>query len=153
MFLTNFESAAAGVFRRGLPSDDDLKVPAVARVFFSVLCTGFVADIDFTSDDDTAALQQCFHIGWLRTRESELISCLGVSLLMFCGTVWVLVFGRGRAKINKRMLSVAILLLLFSTTVSLKRLPNILDVSYSQILFIANYFRHNSPRRRLRITT
>jgi hypothetical protein len=40
----------------------------------------------------------------------------GISLLMFCGTVWVLVFGRGRAKINKLMLSVAILFLLFSTT-------------------------------------
>jgi hypothetical protein len=86
------------------------------------------------------------------TREQELISCLGFSLLMFCGTVWVLVFGRGRAKINKRMLSVAILFLLFSTTVSV-RLPNILDVSYSQIPIIANYFRHNSPRRRPRITT
>jgi predicted membrane metal-binding protein len=87
------------------------------------------------------------------TREQELISCLGISLLMFCGTVWVLVFGRGRAKINKLMLSVAILFLLFSTTVSVKRLPNILDVSYSQIPIIGNYFRHNSPRRRPRITT
>ncbi|KIM81615.1 hypothetical protein PILCRDRAFT_821390 [Piloderma croceum F 1598] len=40
----------------------------------------------------------------------------GFSLLMFCGTVWVLVFGRSMAKINKLMLSVAILLLLLSTT-------------------------------------
>jgi predicted membrane metal-binding protein len=87
------------------------------------------------------------------TREQELISCLGFSLLMFCGTVWVLVFGRSMAKINKLMLSVAILLLLLSTTVSVQRLPDILDVSHSLILIIANYLRHNSPRGRPRITT
>ena len=73
---------------------------------------------------------------------------------MFCGTVWVLVFGRGRrVKINKRMLPVAILFLLFSTTVSVKQLQNILNLSYSQIPIIANYFGHNSPRRGPRITT
>jgi hypothetical protein len=87
------------------------------------------------------------------TREQELISCLGISLLMFCGTVWVLVFGRGRAKINKVMLSVAIFFLVFSTTVSVKRLLNIVDVPYSQIPIIGSYFRHDSPRRRSRITT
>jgi hypothetical protein len=35
--------------------------------FFSVLRTGFVADIDFTTEDDTRALQQCFRNGWLHT--------------------------------------------------------------------------------------
>jgi hypothetical protein len=65
--LQHFEIPAAGIFRRGLPSDDDLKAPAVARVFLSVLRTGFVSDIDFTNGDDTGALQKCFHKGWLHT--------------------------------------------------------------------------------------
>jgi hypothetical protein len=65
--LQHFECPAAGTFRRGLPSDDDLKAPAVARVFLSVLRTGFVSDIDFTNGDDTGALQKCFHKGWLHT--------------------------------------------------------------------------------------
>ena len=82
----------------------------------------------------------------------ELISCLGFSLLMFFGTVWVLVFGRVRAEINKVMLSVAILLLLLSTTVRVER-PNILNEKYSPMPIIANYFRHNSSRRRPRIAT
>jgi hypothetical protein len=71
---------------------------------------------------------------------------------MFFGTVWVLVFGRVRAEINKVMLSVAILLLLLSTTVRVER-PNILNEKYSPMPIIANYFRHNSSRRRPRIAT
>jgi hypothetical protein len=66
-FLKRFESAAAGIFGREPPSDGDLKAPAVARVFSSVLRTGSVADIDFTSEDDTSTLQQCFRNGWLHT--------------------------------------------------------------------------------------
>ena len=44
-FLKHFERAAAGIFRRGLPSDDDLKVPAVACIFSSVFRMGFVAKL------------------------------------------------------------------------------------------------------------
>jgi hypothetical protein len=57
-FLKRFESAAAGIFRRGSQS---------AHVFLSVLRTGSVADTDCTSEDDTSALQQCFRDGWLHT--------------------------------------------------------------------------------------
>ena len=66
-FLQQFESAAAGVFRRGLPPDGDLRVSAVACVFFSVLHTGSVQDTDFTTEDNSSALQRCFSKGWLHT--------------------------------------------------------------------------------------
>jgi hypothetical protein len=66
-FLKHFENPDAGVFRRGLPSDDDLKVLAVAGVFSSVLRAGFVTDTDFTAEHDTSALQQCFRKGWLHS--------------------------------------------------------------------------------------
>ena len=85
-------------------------------------------------------------------RELRLIDHPGFSVLMFCGTVWVLVFGRVRAEINKLMLSVAVLLLLFSTTVSVKRL-NIPSVRYSLMPTIANCLRYNSHRGRSRVAT
>ena len=66
-FLKHFEHPDAGVFRRGVPSDNDLKVLAVAGVFSSLLRTGFVIDTDFTTEDDTSALQQCFRNGWLHS--------------------------------------------------------------------------------------
>jgi len=65
--LQQFESPAAGEIRRGLPLDDNLRVPAVACVFSSVLCTGSVQDTDFTTEDNGGALQLCFSKGWLHT--------------------------------------------------------------------------------------
>jgi len=65
--LQQFESAAAGIIRRGLPPDDDLRLPAVACVFPSVLRTGSVQDTDFTTEDNGGALQLCFSKGWLHT--------------------------------------------------------------------------------------
>ena len=46
------------------------------------------------------------------------VSFLGFSLLMFGATIWSLIHGRIRPEINKPMLSVALLLLVLSTTVS-----------------------------------
>ncbi|EDR08420.1 uncharacterized protein LACBIDRAFT_297062 [Laccaria bicolor S238N-H82] len=66
-FLQQFESAAAGVFRRGLLPDDALRVLAVACVFFAVLCMGSMQDTNFTTEDNTRALQLCFSEGWLHT--------------------------------------------------------------------------------------
>ncbi|EDR00458.1 uncharacterized protein LACBIDRAFT_334116 [Laccaria bicolor S238N-H82] len=66
-FLQQFESAASSVFRRGLPPDDDLRVPAVACVLSLVLCTGSVQDANFTTEDNSSALQLCFSKGWLHT--------------------------------------------------------------------------------------
>ena len=83
-------------------------------------------------------------------RELGLIGHPGFSVLMFCGTVWVLVFGRLRAEINKLMLSVAVLLLLFSTTVSVKRLY-IPSAGYSPMPTIANDLQHNPHRGRFRV--
>ena len=42
----------------------------------------------------------------------------GFSLLMFCGTIWSLTFGRTRKEVNKLMVTIATLLLVLSTTVS-----------------------------------
>ena len=64
--MHQFENTAAGVFRRGLP-DNDLRVPAVACVFSSVLRMGSVQDTDFTTEDNSSALQLCFRKGWLHT--------------------------------------------------------------------------------------
>ena len=66
-FLQQFASAAAGVFKRGLPPDDALRVPAVASVFSSLLRIGSVQDTDFTTEDNSSALQLCFSKGWLHT--------------------------------------------------------------------------------------
>ena len=65
--MQQFKSAAARVFRRGLPPDDALRVPAVACVFSAVLCTGSVQSTDFTAEDNSSALQLCFSEGWLHT--------------------------------------------------------------------------------------
>jgi hypothetical protein len=53
------------IFKSGLPSIGELKVPAIARVFSAVLRTGFVLGADFTGKPGDDALQQCFHRGWL----------------------------------------------------------------------------------------
>ena len=42
-------------------------MPAVAHVFGSVLRTGSVQDTDFTTEDNSSALQRCFSQGWLHT--------------------------------------------------------------------------------------
>jgi len=42
-------------------------MPAVTCVFSSVLRTGSVQDTDFTTEDDSSALQLCFSKGWLHT--------------------------------------------------------------------------------------
>lgn len=55
------------VFVRGLPLNNDLQVPANARVFSAVLRTGYVVEAYFTADDDKNALRECFHNGWLHT--------------------------------------------------------------------------------------
>ena len=39
-------------------------------------------------------------------------------MLMFCGTVWSLTSGRTRREVNRLMVTIAILLLVLSTTVS-----------------------------------
>ena len=62
--------------------------------------------------------------------DSKLNKFLGFSLLMFCGTVWALVYGRVKAEINKLMLTVAVLFLTLSTTVSSER-PKFLTMRYS----------------------
>ena len=53
------------IFKSGLPSIGDLKVPAIARVFSAVLRTGFVLAPDVTGKPGDDALQQCFQRGWL----------------------------------------------------------------------------------------
>jgi hypothetical protein len=54
-------------FQEGLPKDEDLQVPSIARIFSTVLHNGFVIKSDFTSEDDPDALQSCFCHGWLHT--------------------------------------------------------------------------------------
>jgi len=58
-------------FRKGVPLITDIEVPAVARVLSEVLHTGFVMETDFKDEDDKAALQQCFHKGWLHADELD----------------------------------------------------------------------------------
>lgn len=65
--MAQLQTPAAGAFRRGLPSDLVLREPAVAHVFFSVLCMGSVLDTSFTAEDSSSALQRCFSNGWLHT--------------------------------------------------------------------------------------
>jgi hypothetical protein len=65
-------------------------------------------------------------------RDSRLRKFQGFSLLMFCGTIWALVYGRVNAKINKPMLSVAVSLLVLSTAVGGER-ASFLAMRYSPI--------------------
>jgi hypothetical protein len=64
--------------------------------------------------------------------DSRLNIFLGFSVLMFCGTMWALVYGRTNAEINKLMLTVAVLLLVLSTTVS-SEWPKFPTMIYSPI--------------------
>jgi hypothetical protein len=52
--LQQLENVVGGVFMRGLRRLRDLKVPAVACVFSSVLRTGSVQDTDFTIEEIAA---------------------------------------------------------------------------------------------------
>jgi hypothetical protein len=58
---------SASIFKRGLPLNGDLRLPSVARIFFSVLSTGVVTDAEITTEDDKKALSLCFRNGWLHT--------------------------------------------------------------------------------------
>jgi hypothetical protein len=64
--------------------------------------------------------------------DSRLNIFLGFSLLMFCGTMWALVYGRVNAEINKLVLTVAVSLFALSTTVS-SEWPKFLTMIYSPI--------------------
>jgi hypothetical protein len=64
--------------------------------------------------------------------DSRLNRFPGFSLLMFCGTMWVLVYGRVNTEINKLMLTVAVSLLALSTTVN-SEWPKFLTTRYSPI--------------------
>ena len=61
------EQLTASAFQEGLPKDEDLQDPSIARIFSAVLHNGFVTKSDFTSEDDQDALQSCFCNGWLYT--------------------------------------------------------------------------------------
>ena len=60
-------TASALRFRRGLPTDNDLHVPAVAHIFSAVLRHNFVTQDSLESSEDLATLQRCAHNGWLHT--------------------------------------------------------------------------------------
>ena len=57
--------SSASIFKRGLPLARELQNSSVARIFEVVLYSGVITDTDLTCDDERAALQQCFHNGWL----------------------------------------------------------------------------------------
>ena len=65
-FVDRLENSS-GVFSRGLPRKKDLQDPAIAKIFSTVLCTGYVEEAYFTADDDKKALGECFRHGWLHT--------------------------------------------------------------------------------------
>ncbi len=56
-------------FRSGIPPNEELRKVAIARVFSHVLRMGSVVQSDFTTGEDAAALQQCFHSGWLHAEK------------------------------------------------------------------------------------
>jgi hypothetical protein len=62
-----FDNPAASTVARGLPPNHELKAPAVAGVFSSVLRMESVKDTNFTTERDRAALKLCFSNGWLHT--------------------------------------------------------------------------------------
>jgi hypothetical protein len=63
---------SVGLFRRGLPSDNDLREPAVAYIFSSVLREMSVQETNFsTTEEDSNALKRCYQNGWLHTDRSD----------------------------------------------------------------------------------
>jgi len=57
----------ASVFRRGLPDNDALQIPSVARVLRTALCEKVIVDTMFPEAEESAALRRCFTQGWLHT--------------------------------------------------------------------------------------
>jgi hypothetical protein len=61
----------ASIFGRGLPGPDQLQQPSVAEVFCAVLRDKSVGESTFTSQENIAALKQCFQEGWLHATEDD----------------------------------------------------------------------------------
>ena len=55
----------ASIFRRGLPDNDALQIPAVARVLRTALRDNVIMDAMFPGAEGSAALKRCFVQGWL----------------------------------------------------------------------------------------
>jgi hypothetical protein len=53
------------IFRRGLPQNDALKMPAIARIFDTVCHLGMITARACRDDEERKALTECFHNGWL----------------------------------------------------------------------------------------
>ncbi|PVF97275.1 hypothetical protein CPB86DRAFT_786079 [Serendipita vermifera] len=66
------------VFRRGLPSRDDLQKSPIARVFRAVLRDNAVMEEAFESQEDQAALLLCWKNGWLHATTHQ-----GTSVYIF----------------------------------------------------------------------
>ena len=54
---------SASIFRRGLPRNEDLQDPAIARIFSDVLREGSILHSDPRTGDGTT-LRRCYHNGW-----------------------------------------------------------------------------------------
>src|SRR6266852_1087420 len=63
-FLVKLETFG-DIFRRGLPTNDELRKPAIARIFSDVLRVGSIVQSDVTIKEDEEALDLCYRNGWL----------------------------------------------------------------------------------------
>src|SRR6266852_4778073 len=63
-FLVKLETFG-DIFRRGLPTNDELRKPAIARIFSDVLRVGSIVQSDVTIKEDEEALDLCYRSGWL----------------------------------------------------------------------------------------
>jgi hypothetical protein len=59
------------VFGTGLPEDDDIQDPVVAKIFSAVLCNGHTTNKSFTNSDERDKLLHCFHKGFLHSDKSD----------------------------------------------------------------------------------
>jgi hypothetical protein len=57
----------ARIFRRGHPSNDALRDPAVAHILRTALCENNIVDTTFPKAEESAELKRCLEQGWLHT--------------------------------------------------------------------------------------
>lgn len=59
----------ASIFRRGLPDNSSLQIPAVASVLRAVVRNKAIEDAMFPEAEESAALKKCFTQGWLHAEK------------------------------------------------------------------------------------
>ena len=61
----------SSIFGRGLPRNEDIKKPPVARILTKVLITGSIIKSRAASTEETTALEDCYHNGWLHADKPD----------------------------------------------------------------------------------